>query len=514
MTDAGPSVVPTGDLTQALVDTDIWSEQHLFDAGIPIADAPMISVGGGIGSFALVDHLRICGVGTESLRVLTPLSTPWESFAYLTRVSQVPIGARLRSDSSACPDNIWGFPSYAIREAVAAESVRGLLAPLWQVLTEPLLGEHYTPRVGQVLDAMARESRRIRYPEMVATGQVRMVRRREAGGYFTILTTPEWTPAAKRIAFRSAYVHLAVGYAGLKFLPELQAYRESTRNSSRVVNAYEPHEHVYDQLRRRPGTVMVRGSGIVASRVLQRLIDERNTHGLQTRVVHIFGTYVSGSQGPRFLRRRGGDGFAYQAFDDPKSVWGGQLRDQARNTEGAERTLFYDSLGGTSTPYRQHWQTLLGTARAQGWYSTVVGEVEALDAGADDLITARIQSRDSVLMAEASFVIDCTGLESDIGEQRILADLLQHTGARRNPLGRLDVEPSFEVRGTRSGRGRLYASGAATHGGYLPGVDTFLGLQIAAQEIADDLAAEGFCRRLNLVRSAREWFRWATNTVI
>ena len=55
------------------------------------------------------------------------------------------------------------------------------------------------------------------------------------------------------------------------------------------------------------------------------------------------------------------------------------------------------------------------------------------------------------------------------------------------------MERTFEVRGTRSEPGRLYASGTATLGGYFPGVDTFLGLQIAAQEIADDLAAQGFC---------------------
>jgi hypothetical protein len=117
-------------------------------------------------------------------------------------------------------------------------------------------------------------------------------------------------------------------------------------------------------------------------------------------------------------------------------------------------------------------------------------------------------------MAQTSFVVDCTGLQPDIGEQRILADLLQHTNAGRNPLGGLDVETTFEVRGTRSGKGRLYASGAATHGGYLPGEDTFAGLQIAAQEIADDLAAEGFCARLGASRSVREWVRWAANRVI
>lgn len=511
MREAGPYAARTGDLTDFLIETDVWTEQLLLDAGIPILDAPLASVGGGLGSFALIDRLRICGVGSESLRVLTPLTTPWESFAYLTRVSQVARADRLRSDSSACPDNIWGFPSYAVREAFQADSVGQFLRPLWHVLTEPLFGEHFTPRVSQVIDAMARESVRIRYPEMVVAGQVRMVRRREAGGYFTILTPPEDVAPTKRIAFRSGYVHLAVGYAGLKFLPDLQAYRQSNSARNRVVNAYEPHEHVYDQLRRRPGTVMVRGSGLVAARVLQRLIEERNSHGLQTRVVHIFGTYVAGPDGSRFMRRNGGDGFAYQRFAEPKSVWGGQLRDRARKTEGIGRVEFYESLGGASTPLRRNWQAQLAQARAQGWYSVVVGEVQALDSGADDVITARIQTRASVLMAEASFVIDCAGLESDIGEQRILADLLQHSGAARNPLGRLDVEPSFEVRGTRSGRGRIYASGAATHGGYLPGVDSFLGLQIAAQEIADDLATDGFCRMLGPVRSARQWLRWATN---
>ncbi len=50
---------------------------------------------------------------------------------------------------------------------------------------------------------------------------------------------------------------------GLKFLDDLQAYREAHRDYTTVVNAYEPHEAVYQDLRRAPGTVIVRGSGIV-----------------------------------------------------------------------------------------------------------------------------------------------------------------------------------------------------------------------------------------------------------
>ena len=114
----------------------------------------------------------------------------------------------------------------------------------------------------------------------------------------------------------------------------------------------------------------------------------------------------------------------------------------------------------------------------------------------------------------ATAVIDCTGLEADIREHRVLADLLDHGGAGRNPLGRLDVERSFEVKGTRAESGRMYASGTATLGGYFPGVDTFLGLQIAAQEIADDLARLGFCRPLGPVRSTSQWWKWARGKAI
>ena len=53
-----------------------------------------------------------------------------------------------------------------------------------------------------------------------------------------------------------------------------------------------------------------------------------------------------------------------------------------------------------------------------------------------------------------------------------------------------------------------------TLGGYFPGVDTFLGLQVAAQEIADDLARRGFGQRLGPIRSTSQWLKWARNQQI
>jgi len=120
----------------------------------------------------------VYGVPAADITVLTQLETPWSSYEYLTRVSQIPRGERLRSDSKSTPDNIWGFPSYAVREAFGAKSVKGFFSPLWNVMTEPILADYYTPKAGQAFETMEAEFNRIGYAQCVRKGQVRMIRRR------------------------------------------------------------------------------------------------------------------------------------------------------------------------------------------------------------------------------------------------------------------------------------------------------------------------------------------------
>ncbi len=478
-------------------------------AGIPIVDVPFVAIGGGIGTFVTVDYLRIRGVPSSEIKVLTQQNTPWESYEYLTRVSQMPRSERIRSDSSSSPDNIWGFPGYAIREAGAARTLRGFVRPLVQVAVEPIFADHFTPTVGQVLEGIEREHDRIGYAETVERGQVLMVRRRAGGSYLTVLAPAVGSGRAPLVAYRSRFVHLAVGYPGLKFLPDLQSYRAEHRDYGSVVNAYEPHEQIYRRLRAAPGTVLVRGGGIVASRVLQRLIDDRDGDQLQTRILHAFRTFVGSAHGPPFMRRKGGHGWAHQGFNYPKSVWGGQLKARMRTLEGRQRAELYDRFEATTTPKRRSWQRQLARGRREGWYQALHGEIDAMVPGPAGTVLVKLRTDDGVQEHEVTGVIDCTGLVADIREHEVLADLLDHGGAGKNPLGRLEVERSFEVVGTRSEPGRLYASGAATLGGYFPGVDTFLGLQIAAQEITDDLAKLGFCRSLGAARSTHQWWLWA-----
>ena len=509
-----PAQPVAGDLTDQLLATDVWTDEMVAAAGIPMVDVPFVSVGGGIGSFVTVDYLRIAGVPPEQIRVLSALDHPWQTYEYLTRVSQIPRGERLRSDSASRPDNIWGFPSYGF--------VEGLRNPRiwWQLLVEPLFADFYTPHAGRVFAGMEREAQRIRYEQMLVKGLVRVVRRRYGGGYFTILTPPPGVTTTKRVAFRSRFVHVAVGYPGLKFLPELQAYRTEHNDYHHVVNAYESHEHVYDRLLSAPSAVLVRGGGIVASRVLQRLMDDRILRGAQTQIVHLFRTFIDGpndGNGPNppsvFMRRRGGDGWAYQGFNYPKSVWGGQLKRQMRTLEGEERAALYKRMGGTNTPYRRYWQKQMRQGRQEGWYQLMVGTVDRMEPRGDRILN-QVRTGQGIVPVEVDFVIDCTGLEADIAEHRLLADLLEHGGAGRNPIGRLDVDRTFELRGTRSGDGVMYASGSTTLGGYFPGVDTFLGLQVAAQEIQADLHRRGFGKQLGPVRSTVEWCKWATGSQI
>jgi hypothetical protein len=111
----------------------------------------------------------------------------------------------------------------------------------------------------------------------------------------------------------------------------------------------------------------------------------------------------------------------------------------------------------------------------------------------------------------ADFVIDCTGLEEQPEDHPLLNDLLARYQLERNLFGRLKVDGTFEVAGMANGGGHMYASGTSVFGGPFAPVDSFLGLQYAAWRSVEALAAQGApgLRRLNSLRSLRQWLAWA-----
>jgi hypothetical protein len=260
--------------------------------------------------------------------------------------------------------------------------------------------------------------------------------------------------------------------------------------------------------------VMVRGAGIVASRILQRLIEDRDHKGASTVIIHLFRTY---HDTPLHDRRFGlgkrpvKDGWAFQGFNITKASWGGQHRKKMLKLEGEDRKAFTHYIGGGShTPHRKDWKEQLARGKAEGFYRQHIGQVVDVFPTEDGKsVITQVQSRSGeIIDIPATFIIDCTGLEGSSRDHRLLADLLDHGGADTNLLDRLDCGHSFEVRGTQSPPGKLYASGAATAGGYYGGVDSFLGLQYQAQRIYEDLAEQGFCQKIGPLRSTEQWIKW------
>jgi hypothetical protein len=469
-----------------------------------------VTVGGGLGSFALVDLLRVLGVSGEAVAILGPYERPYETLRHLCRTSQIADDDPLRSDSGSRVDNVWGFPGYALEESIRRRTLR----PLWQVAVEPVLGEPYTPHARLVYAGLDREAARIGWTEMLARGRALLVRPRRGGGYFVLfLRRAEGGGGVRPVVYRSRFAHLALGHPGIQLLPDVRSYRASFGDYERVVAAYEAHEHVYAGLATFPGTVVVRGAGITASRILQRLIDDRDSLGAETEIVHLFRTYTHAPTRHGGSWRDGGDGFTYQHYSFPKAATAGLIRDAALSADGDARDELLSAIGGTTTPRRERWTGPLARGRREGWYRAQAGRVTRLRPapGGRGVEVACCAPDGTETTLRADFMIDATGLMNAAKDHPLVADLIDTTGAAVNRSGGVNVGPAFELAPARSGMGRIYASGATVLGGSLASADSFDGMMHAALAICDDLADQGFCAHPSTGQAWREWRRWIRN---
>jgi hypothetical protein len=493
---------PDHEALQTLGGSRAWSDADV--AWLPTLDAPFVSIGGGPASFTLVDMLRSNAVPAAQIRVVSPRPSPVDGFRYLARSSQIADHDRLRSDSSARLDNIWGFPGYALEEALARRTLR----PLWKVFAEPVGSEYFTPMSGHVYAGAAREAARIDWTEMAVSGRAEMVRPRSGGGFFTVVTSDDQSHSL----VRSRYVHLGLGYPAVRLVADLARYRASHQDSFSAVSAYEPHEHVYRLLACAGGTVLVRGAGITASRVIQRLIDERDASGADIRILHLV-RRAGAACSARPRGRATAHAFDYQTFNFPKGAAGGQLAQRIHDLPERERLATLAALGGTTSPRRRAWQRQIRRATAGGYYRLLVGTVTEIDGLPEfglRIAVTDAESREIGPTVDADAMIDCAGMRGDAADHPLLADLLHHGLARTNAVGRIEVDDHFEVRQARNGAGRLYATGAMTLGARIGPVDSFWGLVQAALCVCDDLATQDFCARMGVRRSVTGWWKWLT----
>ncbi|QMS88418.1 FHA domain-containing protein [Nostoc edaphicum CCNP1411] len=488
------------------------SVQALHATGLPVDESDYLAIGAGLGSFVWADLLRISGVRADKIVALGLEAEPYARYKRLCLNSQIPLYERLRSNSDSCPDNIWGWPSYALREAwgdLAKGQINSAFKYLWQVFAEPTFAETYTPRAGNVFDSIDREAKRIGWNQIYRYGRVRGIRKTDDGRYCIA-----YSRAPGNYAFLvSRYLHLATGYPAIQFLPDLQAYREKYQDFKSVVNAYEAHDHVYQQLEQHGGTVLIRGRGIVASRIVQRIYEARKRNR-NIAVLHLMRSPKP--QGNKFqnTQRLVKNHYEFQPFNWPKACWGGELRAMLEKATPDERKRLLADWGGTTTADRQDWQQITAQGLSEGWYQITFGEVLDVERDAQNRTITRIREQSfGEMKLLADFIVDATGLDAKVDANPLLADLVKHYNLPVNHLGRLTVANNFELVEMRSDRGQMYAAGAITLGGPYAAVDSFLGLQYAALVAVDGLSAAHApgVHRLNTISSFRQWLKWVLN---
>ena len=486
--------------------------QALHATGLRVDETDYLALGAGLGSFIWVDFLRLYGVRSEKIIALGLDKEPYARYKQLCLNSQIPLHERLRSNSDSCPDNIWGWPSYALREAwrdFGKGRLNNSLQYLWKVFAEPDYAETYTPRAANVFDSIDREVKRIGWEKIYRYGRIRAIRKTDDGRYCVAYSRGRGDHAF----YVARFLHLATGYPAIQFLPDLQAYREKYHDFKSVVNAYEDHNHVYEHLERQGGKVLIRGRGIVASRIIQRIYEARKNNP-NISVLHLMRSPKP--KGNKFgkTQRMVKHHFEFQPFNWPKACWGGELRVMLEKASPQERKRLLKDWGGTTTADRHDWQRITEEGLRDGWYKIEFGEVENVERDAQNGTITHIKEKDfGQITINADFIVDATGLDAKVQATPLLKDLVEHYTLPLNDLSRLVVANDFELVEMRNAKAKMYAAGAITLGGPYAAVDSFLGLQYCALRAVDGLAiarAPGV-RRLNLFSSLSQWLKWASN---
>lgn len=498
-----------------IFNSDQVSISDLKRTGLPVDETTYLALGGGLGSFIWVDHLVIYGADPSAIVAIGFEPKPYGRYRRLCLNSQIPDHERLRSDSGSTPDNIWGWPGYAVREI--ADSLRsgniGQAVRIgWQIFGEPTLSETYTPIAGRLFRSIDREAERISWGKIFRVGRIRAIRKTTDSRYAVAYSQTLEDGSTQHRFIIGQYVQLALGYPGIKLLPDLEKYRETTSDLKNVANAYENHEYIYTKLQESGGRVVVRGRGIVASRIIQRLYELRKA-GADVKVLHLMRSPLRIGHLYKRTQRRVDQHWELQPFNWPKAAFGGSFCNLLLTSDETTRTELLNDWGGTTTADRRDWRKMISNGLRDGWYELTFGEVSEVIRHEDGSIATFIRGKSNRLQSTliSDFVIDATGLDADLERNPLLKDLVTRYKLERNVKGRLAVTPYFELAQMQNNQGRMYATGAMTFGSYFAPVDSFLGLQYSVQRIMDKLLegrAPGL-KPLTSLRSIRQWLQWA-----
>jgi hypothetical protein len=198
--------------------------------------------------------------------------------------------------------------------------------------------------------------------------------------------------------------------------------------------------------------VVVRGRGIVASRIIQRISEARKVNP-NIGLIHSIRSRLDDNDGAKWgrARRVARNNVELQPFNWPKSCWTGDLRREyeAKGLKG--RSELNLGLGGTTTADRTDWQRLVTRGAKEGWYRPVFGNISGISPR-DDGVTIDVRTTDGHTESiQAHYLVDCTGLIGDIVRSPFLADLLGAYNLPRNAV----IRTGRDGQGDAGGRGSL-----------------------------------------------------------
>lgn len=497
------------------IDDPILSLEELREIDPTLQETRYLSLGGGLGSFAWIDRLVVSGIDRRDLAVLGVAPEPFRQFQRLCDVSQIPDHERLRCDSRETLDNVWGWPGYALREFVddlRKHHYRQALKLLWRILTAPLLSDDYMPRRADFIKSIQREANRIGWQDIWQFGVVDTIRQVSDGRYAVFYSPTGSTHEGDVKLILTNFLHIAFGFPGVRLEPDLQTYRLRTGDFRKVVNAYEEHEHIYRALRQNSGDVLLRGEGMIASRILQRLVSERQNNP-DIGIVHL--RRMPRVRGASYGRnqRKVQNHWELQSLFWPKATYAGDLRAIYHQANDRQRQQLSNDWGGTTTIIRQDWLEMTARGLSQGWYQARFGQIDRVIPSESNQVVTVIRGNSTVneeARITTDFIIDATGLNIELEKHKVVGDLLNTYDLPRNEKGFPLISQAFEIKELRSEAGRVFISGVMASGGaYIP-VLTFAGLLYAAQLSVQALQEAGTpgIKRLKGLRSFTQWMRW------
>ena len=463
-------------------------------------NAKILAIGGGLASFAVVDALRSNGVSKGDIRVIGEYAKPYGKFKERCENSGIAPNDRLRSDSSATPGNIWGWPTFGMREVITLAKHGHLLKSsklIARLFTEPIFGDVYTPKLSHVTEAIDRECSRIGYENMLLIGSVVKVTKVSGGWQATYLDEQ-----GREQVITAEFIHVATGFQGNK---HSQDHEHLVSKFGRLYShVYDKHEHLYKLAEAEGGTVVLRGRGIAASRVLERLlkISEKQP---KLKVLHLMNSKLTGEGAPIRINRR------TQSFNFPKDAFGGHKAERYMKLERDDRKDFIDSFGQTTTPMRKHWTKLMSQATKRGQYSIQVGTIAA----DENRIFVDPKGVGAAIRDIVGF-IDATGLIRDPQNTDLFRSLASTGDVVFDGNGFLKVSERFELTNSNHSKSNIFAGGNLALGGPYSPVDSFSGINlnghIVAHEIIRRLTNSKDVRKPIIdspVASAAAWLRWA-----